>query len=128
VPQAGARTARAAITWHNDYAEAEALARSRDSLVIVDVYTDWCGWCRKMDREIYSDPRLAELSRQEVFLKLNAEDRGQGEQFAQQNGVSGYPTTIILSGRGQVLQKRSGFISSPEAFLRIVSQARAAQP
>ena len=115
------------IVWHRDPNEAANLARPGNKLIIVDVYTDWCGWCRKMDQEIYTDPRVAALSRQHVFLKLNAEDRGAGEDFARQAGVTGFPTTVILNSEGRVLDTKKGFIPSPEAFVQFVRRARASQ-
>ena len=118
---------RGQVQWHRDLRRAFEIARADDKLVIADVYTDWCGWCRKMDQNIYSNPAIAALSRQQVFLKINAEDRGQGQYFAQQMRVKGYPTTIVLDGSGRVLNVSEGYISSPEAFVRLVEQARAAQ-
>ena len=113
------------IVWQKDPREAARLAGSSNKLIIVDVFTDWCGWCKKMDREIYTDSRIAALSRSDVFLKLNAEDRGAGEEFARLAGVDGYPTTIVLDSGGRVLASQSGFIGSPEAFLQFVNRARA---
>src|SRR5690349_5830320 len=75
------------IVWHRDPGEAAKLADAGNRLVIIDVFTDWCGWCKKMDREIYTDRRVAALSREHVFLKLNADDRGAGQEFARLAGV-----------------------------------------
>jgi thiol-disulfide isomerase/thioredoxin len=116
------------IIWHRDPSEAARLAYAGDRLVVIDVFTDWCGWCKKMDREIYTDRRIAALSREYVFLKLNAEDRGAGQEFARVAGVRGFPTTVILNSKGEVLAAKTGFIPTPEAFLEFVAQARAAQP
>jgi thiol:disulfide interchange protein len=103
------------------------VARADGKLVVADVYTDWCGWCKKMDTTIYSDPAIVALSKHQVFVKLNAEDRGQGQSFAEQLGVKGYPTTIVLDGQGRVLNAAEGYIASPRAFLEFVEHARAAQ-
>jgi thiol:disulfide interchange protein len=118
---------RGHIQWQGDLRRAQQIARSDGKLIVADVYTDWCGWCKKMDETIYSDPTIVGLSRQEVFLKVNAEDRGQGQQFARQMGVSGYPTTIVLDSTGRVLAAKSGYMSSPNTFLNFVEQARAAR-
>lgn len=116
---------RGAIAWHRDLRRAIEVARAEGKLIVADVYTDWCGWCKKMDKEIYSDPAIVALSRQQVFLKVNAEDGGQGQSFAEQMRVKGYPTTIILDGNGRVLNIAQGYIASPQAFGALVQAARA---
>ena len=103
------------------------IAGAEGKLIIADVYTDWCGWCKKMDQNIYSAPAVVGLSRKEVFLKVNAEDGGQGQRFAQQMGVRGYPTTIVLDANAQVLAVASGYVRSTGAFLDFVEQARASR-
>ncbi len=116
--------ASGSISWEKDIYRAKQMAASGDKLIIVDVYTDWCGWCKKMDQVIYSDPMIVGLSRQEVFLKLDAEDGGQGERFAQEMGVRGYPTTVILDSSGKKLTSAAGFIPTPEKFIQFVDGAR----
>lgn len=118
---------RGSITWQRDLNRAFDVAKAEGKLIVVDVYTDWCGWCKKMDKIIYSDPAVVALSRQQVFVKLNAEDRNQGQSFARQMGVGGYPTTIILDGQARVLQLAKGYIPSPHAFLELFEKAKSAQ-
>ena len=114
---------RGAITWHRDLRKAMETAKAEDKIVVVDVYTDWCGWCKKMDRTIYADPVVVALSRQQIFVKVDAEDRGQGQSFAQQMRVKGYPTTIFLDSRGNVLNVARGYIATPRAFEQLVQDA-----
>jgi thiol:disulfide interchange protein len=47
------------IAWETDLTSALDQAKSEDKIVIVDVYTDWCGWCKRMDQVIYNTPRLS---------------------------------------------------------------------
>src|SRR6266849_719012 len=43
--------------------------------VMLDVYTDWCGWCKKLDRDVYGDEQVSRyLNDKYVVVKLNAED------------------------------------------------------
>jgi thiol:disulfide interchange protein len=118
---------RGSIAWQRDLNRAFDVARSGGKLLVVDVYTDWCGWCKKMDKTVYADPTIVALSRNQVFVKLNAEDGGQGESFARQMGVGGYPTTIILDGQARVLQLSEGYIPSAQAFLDLFERARSAR-
>jgi thiol-disulfide isomerase/thioredoxin len=118
---------RGSIAWHRDILRAAKVAQSEGKIIVVDIYTDWCGWCKKMDTTVYADPTIIALSKQQVFVKLNAEDRGQGQSFAQQMGVNGYPTTIILDGQGRVLDVAEGYIASAQAFVNFVERARTLQ-
>jgi thioredoxin-related protein len=78
-----------------------------------------------MDKTIYSHPSIIALSRRQVFVKVDAEDGGERQNFAQRMGVRGYPTTIVLDGRGKVLKISRGYIDSPDTFEQLVQEARA---
>jgi thiol:disulfide interchange protein len=114
-----------AITWEHSVRSALKNASDGNKLVVVDVYADWCGWCKKMDRTIYSDPKVASLSGNVIFVKINAEDPGEGRQFARDNHISGLPTTIILDHKGAVVNKVAGYIASPDSFISLVQKSMA---
>ena len=116
---------RGPIAWHRDMRRAIEVARAEEKLIVVDVYADWCGWCKKMDKIIYSDPAIVALSKRQVFVKVDAEDGGEGQHFAQQMRVNGYPTTIIMDSQGKVLNRAEGYIHSPGAFEQLVQKAQA---
>ncbi|HKV41014.1 MAG TPA: thioredoxin family protein [Blastocatellia bacterium] len=113
------------IDWEIGLNSALRSASNGNRVVVVDVYTDWCGWCKKMDETIYHSPAVAALGRDAVFLKMNAEDHGEGERFARQNGVTGYPTTILLDSSGNAIRKSVGYIASPADFIGFVKSASA---
>ncbi|MBI1222806.1 MAG: DUF255 domain-containing protein [Bacteroidetes bacterium] len=47
---------------------------SENKIILVDAYTDWCGWCKKMDRETYSDPEIIKkINKHFVAIKFNPE-------------------------------------------------------
>ena len=96
-------------------------ARSEKRLVMVDVYTDWCGWCKKLDSETYADKRVAEALKEVISIRVNAEKGG--EAVAERFGVRGFPTILFLSGRGEVLKKVEGYVGADE-MLEIVTALR----
>ena len=92
--------------------EALARARSEKRLLLVDVYTDWCGWCKKLDRDVFGDARVAEASRGLVAVRINAEKGG--EKVAQRYDVQGYPTILFVDGSGNVVKRIDGYVDAAE--------------
>jgi thiol:disulfide interchange protein len=89
------------LVWLSDLSRSLDQARRSNKMVLVDVYTDWCGWCHKLDRDTYSHPDVIKfVNSQFVCLKLDAEDGGQGQGFAQKYGVRGYPCIMMLDASG----------------------------
>lgn len=61
------------LTWKS-FPEAVADAQGQGKKILVFVYTDWCGWCRKFQREVYTDAALrAYLTQHYTLAKVNAE-------------------------------------------------------
>ena len=110
------------ISWQRDLDRALSLAKANKTTVVVDIYTDWCGWCKRMDRDIYTNPQIISLSNRYVFLKLNAEDGGQGAKFAKKNNVEGYPTTVFVDENGRYLRSVPGYPPSVQSFVNFIER------
>jgi thioredoxin-related protein len=97
--------------------------------VLVDVYTDWCGWCKRMDRDVYARADVQDyLARRFVVVKLDAESdaavRYAGRTYtsralAARLGVDSYPTTVFLSAKGASLGSVPGYWP-PQDFLQLL--------
>jgi len=98
------------IEWHLDVEKALQAARDSGKIIMVDVYTDWCTWCDKLDEDVYTDSHIVELAREMISLKANAEDGAQGQAFAQRYGVGGYPTILFLTADGREVDRIGGFL------------------
>ncbi len=116
------------LQWTN-LETAVSKAADQKKAVLVDVYTDWCGWCKKMDKEVFADPAVSEiLASRFALAKVNGESKesftykGQktdGVGIARGFGVRGYPAIIFLDAKGDMLTMIPGFVDA-EKFLPIV--------
>ncbi len=105
-------------------------AKKSNKKILVDVYTDWCGWCKRMDAETYSDKSVAQyLKAHYVLIKLNAESdatlsyMGKSyteRQLAQAFGVDGYPSTLFLKSSGEPITRYPGYADAAK-FIKILS-------
>jgi len=94
-------------------------AQRSNKKILIDVYTTWCVWCKRMDQNTYSDDSLAAyLGRHYVLVKLNAESQSElsykGQrvsemQLAREFGVNGYPTTVFLKANGDPITSFPGY-------------------
>ena len=63
------------IEWHS-FEDAYKLNKKKPKRIFVDVYTDWCGWCKKMDKETFQDPEIAKYMQKNFYcVKLDAETK-----------------------------------------------------
>lgn len=109
--------------WNSGLKEAATAGRP----VLVDVYTDWCTWCKRMDRDVYTRPEVLEyLSQHFVTVRLNAEyatpARYDGKQYtsrtlAERFRVNGFPTTIFLRADGNHIANVPGYVPADRFLL-----------
>lgn len=95
-------------------------AKQTSRPVFIDFYTDWCGPCRVMDRDVFTDGKLASYFNEHfISLKINAE-KGEGVALAKQFGVGAYPTLVFLNTNGVERERTMGFTTSQ----RLLKMAR----
>jgi thioredoxin-related protein len=116
------------LAWRNwDTGLREANSKGRP--VLVDVYTDWCTWCKRMDRDVYSRSDVRDyLSRRFVPVRLDAEAQDgavyEGKSYTSRSlaarfRVNGYPTTIFLKSGGEHLVNVPGYVPA-DRFLMVL--------
>lgn len=102
------------IPWQNSLSKTFELAKTNRKWILVDVFTDWCHWCKKLDADVYAQPKVATfLNKSFVCMKANAE-RGDGITVKSKYGVDGYPCTLILEPGGKEKGRIEGYLSPSE--------------
>lgn len=127
------------VNWLSWEEAAELVATDENpKKVFIDVYTDWCGWCKKMDKDTFQNPEVAAyMSENYYMVKMDGEGkepiefRGKIYKFvpsgrkgyhefaaALMQGRMSYPTTIFLDEKLNMLSPVPGY-QKPEPFLNI---------
>lgn len=94
------------IKWYS-YTGGKYQSNNSNKPMMVDVYADWCGWCKTLDEETYSDPRVIELAVDDfISVKVNGD---YDSDFAMRYGIRSYPTILFLDPDGNELHRVIGF-------------------
>jgi thioredoxin-like negative regulator of GroEL len=106
----------AKIEFQTDLDVARELARDSDSPMIIDFYTDWCRWCKVLDTVTYVDPLVKGMSRDNIFVKINAEvDTALAQEFA----ISGFPTIVITKPDGEEIDRIWGYLPPTDFYNQV---------
>ncbi len=93
---------------------------------VIDVYTDWCGWCKVMDQKTFTNGQVIDfVSKKYYAVKYNPEKEGDtmlGKTSFRSllQGINGYPTTVFLDEKYVMIQPISGYLE-PRVFHQIVT-------
>jgi thiol:disulfide interchange protein DsbD len=110
---------RRGLRWHDSIRKALMEARRRRVPVVVDAYADWCGWCKKMEEETFTNPRVKQQLRRFALCKLDTEKY---PNVTEKYNISGLPTTLVLRPDGQVMERKSGYMG-PQKYMSFLRDA-----
>jgi thioredoxin-like negative regulator of GroEL len=109
----------AAGTWHKTVAAAQAEAKQGNKLILVDLWADWCGWCKRMDQEVFPSENFQAVSKNYALLKLDTEDGAEGSKVAAQFGIRSLPTFLLLTHELALAGIVQGYAPAEQFVLRL---------
>jgi thioredoxin-related protein len=83
--------------WLKSLASAQQKAKASNSLIFVDMFADWCGWCHRMEQEVFPSQVFQNATDNLVLLRLNTEDGADGSKLAQKFQVTSLPTFLLIT-------------------------------
>src|SRR5688572_29982366 len=121
------------VKWIS-FEEAVKKSKTEKRPVFIDVYTDWCGWCKVMDKNTFNDPEVAKLLNENFYaVKFDAEQKeditfnGNVFKFVPSgskgyhqlaavllNNQLSYPTVVFLTENFEMIQPLAGYRKAPE--------------
>jgi len=140
IANAGKTKTSQALKWYS-INEVEQLQAKTPKKVIIDVYTNWCRWCKVMDQKTFTNPALIDYLNENYYMvKFNAEQKevatfkGKKYEF-HSNGLKGfntlaaeltqgklsYPSFVVLDEKLNTLKVTRGFKDAPQFKLALES-------
>ncbi len=105
--------------WTEAFPQAQTQAASEKKHLLLDFTgSDWCGWCIKIDKEVFSKPDFKAFAEKNLVLveldfpkakPQSAEVKAQNEALGKKFKVNGYPTLVLLDASGKEVKRWEGF-------------------
>ena len=116
------------LKWHTSLPDAKAKAKAEGKLVFMEFTgSDWCPPCKALHKEVFSSSAFEEYAARKYVLveldfprkkELSKELKQANKALAEEFGIEGYPTVVILDGDGKELHRQVGYGGdSPEDYI-----------
>jgi protein disulfide-isomerase len=119
--------APAAEGWGDNYQKAEAQSKAEKKLLLLDFTgSDWCGWCIKLNKEVFSKPAFKEYAAKNLVLmevdfpQIKPQPnslKAQNEKLQAKYKIDAYPTIVVLNEQGKKVGELGYQEGGPKAFI-----------
>ncbi len=114
--------------WTTDFKNASAAAKASGKYILLDFSgSDWCGWCKRLEKEVFSQDAFKDFAEKNLVCvlidfpqakKQPKELKQQNKDLARKYDIKGYPTIIILSPDGKPVGKTGYLQGGPWEYAR----------
>jgi len=95
-----------------------AKAKKENKILFIDAYTTWCGPCKMMDRDVFSDREVGAFYNEHFINAKIDMEKGEGPEISQKYRVRGYPSFLFLDSDGEIVHRGIGYIEKTK-FLNL---------
>jgi thioredoxin-related protein len=136
ISQEGSGAAKAEAAWLADFDEAAKLAKAQNKDLLVDFTgSDWCGWCIKLDKEVFAHAAfLDEATKQYVLVKLDfphgeaakqkVPNPQRNDELQEKYAIGGFPTILLMTADGEVYASTGYQPGGPEKYVKHLGEVR----
>jgi thioredoxin-related protein len=117
----------AELGWLTDLSKAQEAARAGKKMVMLDFTgSDWCGWCIKLNKEVFSTDEFARYAKDNLVLvevdfpqkkEQSAAQKKANRDLEKKYKVEGYPTIIVLNAEGKKIGELGYQPGGPKPFI-----------
>ena len=116
----------------NDYKEAQRISeRTRKPIMIIFSGSDWCGWCVKLDNEVFSKKEFQNWAKDHLVVyladfprskKIPPAQKAQNDQLARKYRIQGFPTVLLVNAKGDVIARTGYRRGGPAKYVQHLKQ------
>lgn len=119
--------------WLDDFEAAKKQAAAENKVILINFTgSDWCGWCIKLEKEVFSKKEFKDFAKDNLVLmeadfpnkkKLRAKVKAQNKKLDKEYKVEGYPTLYLLDAEGKKLTNNIGYrAGGPQAYVEYLKK------
>jgi thioredoxin-related protein len=102
------------ISWYKTISKGLDAAKEQKRYLMIDVYTDWCKWCKELDKKTYTHPAVIKLATTLVNVKINPETDPEAKEFITSYQIDGFPTILFIDWEKKLIGKIGGFLEGDD--------------
>src|SRR6478736_3671428 len=104
------------------FAEVLAKAQKENKPIMMDAYTTWCGPCKMMDKQVFTNDTVADYFNANFIPYKSDMEKGEGKELAKKFEVRAYPNFLFIAPDGSVIHRAVG-ARPPKAFVEVGKEA-----